>query len=77
MRGCAGELAAILQPMVKPTQQQRIGIEQRLGTEVLLADQFAPRDVNPGTGDQVLVFRMRGHRKKAGYAARQVSIEPA
>ena len=73
----AGELAGILEPMVEPTQQQRIGIEQGFGAEVLLPHQLSPRDMHPGTGDQVLVFRLRGHGHKAGDAARQVSVEPA
>ena len=73
----AGKLATVLEPVIEPTQQQRIGIEQCLRAEVLLADQFSPRDMDPGTGDQVLVFRLRCHGKKAGDAARQVSIEPA
>src|ERR1700677_1916516 len=72
----AGKLPAVFEPMIEPTQQQRIGIEQSVGTEVVLADHFPPRDVNPGTGDQILIPVNR-HGSKAIDAASQVGIEPA
>ena len=71
------ELATLLEPVIEPTQQQRIRIEQCLGAEVLFPDQFAPRDVDPRTRNQVLVFRLRSQGKKTGDTARQVGIELA
>lgn len=39
------------------------------GAKVLLTDEFSPGDMDPWTGDEILVFGMRRHGEKASYAA--------
>ena len=52
----AGEFAGIFEPVIEPAEQQRVGIEQRLGAEVRVAGAITPWNVNPGAGDEVLGF---------------------
>ena len=51
-----GKLAGILQPVIEPAQQDRVGIEQRFRAKIRGADAIAPGNVNPRAGNQVLVF---------------------
>ena len=50
-----GEFPTVFKPMIEPAQQERVGIEQSLGAEVLFADYFSPWDMDPGPGYEILI----------------------
>src|SRR3984893_4239964 len=69
----AVKLAGIFQPMVEPAQKDRVGIEQRLGTEIGGADTISPGDVLPRSGNQVLMLACK--RASGVVAQRQKGVD--
>lgn len=76
------EGAGILQPVIEPAKQNRVGIEQRLGAEIRGSDAIAPRNVHPRPGDQVLMIarevaaRIGRKRQESVGAASHVGVIP-
>src|SRR3984893_3456164 len=81
--GLAGKFTRVLQPMIKPAEQNRIRIEQRVTSEVRGANTIAPGNVLPGPGHEILVLaredaaRMLGQGTKAINAALEIRVVPA
>ena len=75
--------SGIFQPLIEPAQQNRVRVDQRLGTEVRRPDAIPPRNVHPGPGQQVLIFARkfaaRGFTQgeKAVDAAAKKNVIPA
>src|SRR6266702_3315398 len=53
-RFCA-EFARVFEPMIKPAQQNLVGVQISFFAESGIAHSIAPRNMHPWTGDQILV----------------------
>src|ERR1700732_725542 len=77
------EFPAILQPMIEPAQQDGIGVDQRLRTQINVPGAIAPGNVLPRTSHQILMparkvaARLVAKTEESLNAARQIRVVPS
>src|SRR6266851_1535485 len=69
--------------MIEPAQQNRVRIDERLGTKVRRPNSIPPRNVHPRSSKKVLMFARKiaargfAQREKTIYAAPEKHVIPA
>src|SRR5581483_3376134 len=77
------KVASVFEPMIEPAEQNRVCIDIRGFTEIRVACSIAPGNMNPRTGDEVLVLARKGaacasaQRAVACNGTFEIGIEPA
>src|SRR6202521_2572416 len=61
--------------MIEPAQQDRVHVDERLGTKVRRPNPIPPRYVHPGSGKQVLMFTRKN--AASGFAQSEEAIDAA